>query len=43
MSYLDNLETVRKKDLLLPEESKEYLDCIGRYGIDTDDCPHTSL
>ena len=25
MSYLDNLETVRKKDLLLPDESKEYL------------------
>ena len=25
MSYLDNLETVRKKDLLLPDESKGYL------------------
>lgn len=25
MSYLDNLETVRKKDILLPDESKEYL------------------
>lgn len=25
MSYLENLETVRKKDLLLPDESKEYL------------------
>ena len=25
MSYLDNLETVRKKDILLPDESKGYL------------------